>query len=110
GWKEGSIETIHNCWHYAQILLPNVGYSDNLHEANNLELRDLISSLDMLCLSNAMKVDKFLNINGEELYEENIEVVDDEMDDSIEPEIISSNSALNGLESVQDVFALARRF
>ncbi|CAG8570809.1 13941_t:CDS:2 [Dentiscutata heterogama] len=127
GWKEVSVDTIYNCWNHTQILLPSIGYLNNLHETNDSELRDLISLLDTFCLSNTMKVDEFLNINSEEvIYEvppedqaikelayifkndknieaindESIEVIDDKMDDSIKSVIISSSSALNSLESV----------
>ncbi|CAG8480635.1 15802_t:CDS:2, partial [Dentiscutata heterogama] len=128
GWEEVLANTIRNCWNHTQILPPSAGYSDNLHETNDSELRDLISSLDTLCLPNAMEVDKFLNINGKEVVykvspedqaikelvyvfkndenieainDESIEVIDDGMDDSIESAIISGSLALNSLESVQ---------
>ncbi|CAG8473966.1 1189_t:CDS:2 [Cetraspora pellucida] len=88
-------------------------FSDNLCETNDSELRDLISSLDMLCLSNVVyevlsenraikelaymfKSDK----NTEAMNEENTEALDEKMDDSIEPALISSSLALNSLESV----------
>ncbi|CAG8771584.1 15467_t:CDS:2, partial [Cetraspora pellucida] len=104
------------------------GYSDNFYEANNSGLRDRISLLDILCLLNAIKIDEFLNFNGKEVVyevpsedqaikdlvyvfkndenieaidEENIEVIDYKMDNSIEPAIISSSLALNSLESIQ---------
>ncbi|CAG8693542.1 3958_t:CDS:2, partial [Dentiscutata heterogama] len=67
GWEEVLADTISNCWNHTQILPPSASYLDNLHETNDLELRDLISLLDMLCLPNAMEVNEFLNINGKEV-------------------------------------------
>ncbi|CAG8811169.1 10961_t:CDS:2, partial [Cetraspora pellucida] len=51
--------------HYTQILSSNTDYLDNFHEANNLRLRDLISSLNTFCLLNAMKINEFFNFNNE---------------------------------------------
>ncbi|CAG8856885.1 12042_t:CDS:1, partial [Gigaspora margarita] len=100
----------------------------NLHEASDSRLEDLIGSLDMLCLSNTIEVDEFLNFNGEDVVyevppedriieelayvfrndesteaidEENAEVMNDNKDNSMEPVIVSRNSALNSLENVR---------
>ncbi|CAG8805148.1 24248_t:CDS:2, partial [Cetraspora pellucida] len=102
--------------------------SDDLHKAGDSRLEGLIRSLDTLCLSNVIEIDEFLNFNGEEIVYEvlpedqiikelayvfrndesvevidegNTEVIDEEEDDSIEPAIVSGNSALNSLENVQ---------
>ncbi|CAG8786564.1 5462_t:CDS:2, partial [Dentiscutata erythropus] len=125
GWEEVLADTICNCWHHTQILPLSAGLSDNHYETNNSGLRDLINSLNMLCLPNAMEVDEFLNISGEDIiYEvppedqaikelayvfkndESIEAMEEEdmeviEDDSVELAIISASSALNSLENIR---------
>ncbi|CAG8642393.1 1298_t:CDS:2, partial [Dentiscutata heterogama] len=102
--------------------------SDDLHEAGNSRLENLIRSLNILCLPNAIETDEFLNFNSEEIVYEvfledqiikklayvfrndksikvidegNTEVMDEEEDDSVEPAVVSGSSALNSLKNVQ---------
>ncbi|CAG8474206.1 17180_t:CDS:2 [Dentiscutata heterogama] len=106
----------------------NANLSDDLHEAGDSRLENLIRSLNTLCLPNAMETDEFLNFNGEEIVYEvfpedqiikelaymfrndesievmdegNIEVMDKEEDDSVEPAVVSGSSALNSLKNVR---------
>ncbi|CAG8673311.1 22490_t:CDS:2 [Cetraspora pellucida] len=127
GWGEVLAVTICNCWHHIKILPSSTNLSDDLCEAGDSRLEGLIRSLDTLCLRNVMKIDEFLNLNGEEIVYEvfpedqiikelayvfrnnesvevmdkgNTEVIDEEEDNSVEPTIVSGSSALNSLENV----------
>ncbi|CAG8793250.1 24333_t:CDS:1, partial [Racocetra persica] len=101
--------------------------SDNLCEAGDSRLENLIRSLNTLCLPNSIETDEFLNFNGEKIVYEvfpedqiikelayvfrndesvevmdegNTEVMDEEEDDSVEPAVVSGSSALNSLKNV----------
>ncbi|CAG8474844.1 16079_t:CDS:2 [Cetraspora pellucida] len=101
---------------------------DDLCEADDLRLENLIRLLNILCLSNIIETDEFLNFNGEEIVykvflkdqiikklayvfrnnesikvmdEGNTEIIDEEKDNSIEPAVVSGSSALNSLKNVQ---------
>ncbi|CAG8608403.1 24428_t:CDS:2, partial [Cetraspora pellucida] len=93
--KKSHSKSEDECFTVDSIYYKSTGYSDNFHKANDLGLRDLISSLNIFCLSNAMKVDEFLNFNDDK----NIEIINDEIDDNVESIIISSSLVLNSLES-----------
>ncbi|CAG8745254.1 16542_t:CDS:1, partial [Dentiscutata heterogama] len=102
--------------------------SDNIHKTNNSSLNKLISILNnMHYLSNSIKVDKLLTISEESLVckvpldnqiikkfaytfrkdksvgiidDEDIEIMDNKNNNSIEIAIVSSSSALSNLKSV----------
>ncbi|CAG8753839.1 2758_t:CDS:2 [Cetraspora pellucida] len=114
GWGEVLAETICNCWHHTKILLSSANLSDDLCEAGDSRLENLIRSLNTLCLPNAMETDEFLNFNKDQIIkklayvfrnDESVEVMDEGntevMDDSVEPTVVSGSSALNSLENVQ---------
>ncbi|CAG8531185.1 9492_t:CDS:2 [Racocetra persica] len=102
--------------------------SDDLREAGNSRLENLIRSLNTFCLPNAIETDEFLNFNSEEIVykvftedqiikklayvfrndesvkvidEGNIEVMDEEEDNSVEPTVVSGSSVLNSLKNVR---------
>ncbi|CAG8646856.1 29200_t:CDS:2, partial [Racocetra persica] len=115
-----------------QVILYIIKSWDDLCEASNSRLENLIRSLNTLCLPNAMETDEFLNFNGEEIVYEvflknqiikklvyifrndesvevmdegNTEIMDEEKDDSVEPAVVSDSLALNSL----DIFTSAER-
>ncbi|CAG8753619.1 20557_t:CDS:2, partial [Cetraspora pellucida] len=100
-----------------QVNFANI--SDDLCEAGDSRLKNLIRLLNTLCLTNAIETDEFLNFNSEEIVykelaymfrndksvevinEENTEIMDEEEDNSVEPAVVSGSLVLNSLENVQ---------
>ncbi|CAG8787874.1 14461_t:CDS:2, partial [Racocetra persica] len=101
---------------------------DDLCEAGDSRLENLIRSLNTLCFPNAIETDEFLNFNGKKIVYEvfpedqiikklayvfrndesvevmnegNTEVMDEEEDDNVEPAVVSGSSALNSLKNVR---------
>ncbi|CAG8747895.1 15505_t:CDS:1, partial [Dentiscutata heterogama] len=52
---------------YTKILLSYTNLSNNIRKTKDSRLKDLISLLDTLCLSNAININKFLNFNGKDI-------------------------------------------
>lgn len=111
GWDEITADTIQNCWNHTKIL-PNSIPSDNIYDDNDDELAKAIEALN---LPNRMGVKEFLTIPEEEIIykipDEVLEIADlfkepdinhpDEIDDSIEIEIICINEALQSLKTMR---------
>ncbi|CAG8736013.1 249_t:CDS:1, partial [Racocetra persica] len=123
-------KTIRNCWHHTKILSSDAGFKiqnlpNDICRTNDLVLDRFINALSSFCLSNAMKTDKFLMINDENIVykiseddqiikelaymfkkDASIETIDknsaeiDDENDSIEITTISGSSALNNLENI----------
>ncbi|CAG8628462.1 19845_t:CDS:1, partial [Racocetra persica] len=76
GWKEVSVETIRNCWHYTKILLDTIDpevreLSDEVCRTNDSSLDELVNALNNTHhLSNSMKVNEFLTISEKNLVNE----------------------------------------
>jgi hypothetical protein len=123
-WDEVNAKIISNCWHHTKIL-PNANVdfrdiSEDIHQNENLVLRDLADSLRSLNLLYPMQAEEFLNIPEENVvYEvpkddqvieelvylfkntdkENMDL--DEIDDSDEIPIINPSVATASLETVR---------
>jgi hypothetical protein len=109
GWNEVTASTIKNCWNHVKIL-PDTFEND----INNDDVDDeLGKAIEALNLPNMMQVKEFLTIPEEDIIYEvpNIsEFADmfkngptnhpDEVDDSIETEIICINDASRSLKTV----------
>ncbi|CAG8441249.1 7609_t:CDS:2 [Scutellospora calospora] len=68
--KKSCSKSEDKCFTGNSIYYKGTGYLNNLYEANNSGLRELISSLDTLCFLNTIEVNEFLNINSEEVVYE----------------------------------------
>ena len=123
GWNNVTAETIYNCWHHTGILPINTDVEldfslDDDYEISDDELTDALKALNF---SNMMKLEEFLTIPEEkivcEILDDDEIITDlvnnfkkklneeesnnlDEMDDSIEEEVISFNLALKSLKKV----------
>jgi len=118
GWNEVTTKTIQNCWYHTEILFNSDIELDD--ENDDLILKELHDTFKVLHLPNAMKVEEFLTIPEEDVVFEVLEddqiIADlvsvfkksdevsidniDEMDDSVEVPIISSNVALKSLKNI----------
>ena len=118
GWNEVTTSTIKNCWNHVKILSDAISrdiFEDNIYEENEDAMLDdeLNRGIEALNLPNMMQVKEFLAIPEEDIVYEipNIsEFADmfkngptdnpDELDDSVEMEIILTNEALQSLKTV----------
>jgi hypothetical protein len=122
-WDEITVKTIQNCWYHTEILSPDtddIGLHDEVGETDNLILDELRNGLKALRLPNAMQMKEFLTIPEEDIIYEVLEddqiiaelvnifksgennINDlDEMDDSTEIPIISTNVAFKSLENIR---------
>ena len=122
-WDEITVKTIQNCWYHTEILSPDtddIGLHDEVGETDNLILDELRNGLKALRLPNAMQMKEFLTIPEEDITYEVLEddqiiaelvnifksgennINDlDEMDDSTEIPIISTNVAFKSLENIR---------
>src|SRR6266496_6207765 len=73
-WDEVNSEIISNCWHHTKILPDaNVDFrntSEDIHQNENLVLRDLADSLQALNLPYPIQAEEFLNIPEEDVVYE----------------------------------------
>lgn len=124
GWNNVTAETIYNCWRHTGILPINTDIDldfslDDDYEISDDELTDALKALNF---SNMMELEEFLTIPEEkivcEILDDDEIITDlvnnfkkkksneeetnnlDEMDDSIEEEVISFNVALKSLKKV----------
>lgn len=121
GWNNVTAETIYNCWHHTGILPIDTNVEldfslDNDYEISNDELTDALKALNF---SNMMELEEFLTIPEEkivcEILDDDEIITDlvnnfkkksedtnnfDEIDDSIEEEVISFSEALKSLKKV----------
>ncbi len=124
GWNNVTAETIYNCWCHTEILSINTNVEldfslDDDYEVSDDELTDAIKALNF---SNMMELEEFLTIPEEkivcEILDDNEIITDlvnnfkkksneedinndlDDMDDSIEEEVINFNVALKSLKKV----------
>ena len=123
GWNNVTAETIYNCWHHTGILPINTDVELDFPLDDDYEIFDdeLTDALKALNFSNMMELEEFLTIPEEkivcEILDDDEIITDlvnnfkkksneeetnnlDEMDDSIEEEVISFNVALKSLKKV----------
>ena len=112
GWNNVTAETIYNCWRHTGILPINADIELDFPLDDDYEIFDdeLTDALKTLNFSNMMKLKEFLTIPEEKIEcgildddeKSNEEETNnlDEMDDSIEEEVISFNAALKSLKKV----------
>lgn len=123
GWNNVTTETIYNCWHHTGILSINTNIELDSPLDDDCEMSDeLTNALKILDFSDMMELEEFLTIPEENMVceildddeiitelvnnfkkksnEENADYLDDEMDDSIEEEVISFNVALKSMKKV----------
>ncbi len=123
GWNNVTAETIYNCWHHTGILPINTDIELDFPLDDDYEIFDdeLTDALKALNFSNMMELEEFLTIPEEkivcEILDDDEIITDlvnnfkkksneeetnnlDEMDDSIEEEVISFNAALKSLKKV----------
>ena len=123
GWNNVTAETIYNCWRHTGILPINTDIELDFPLDDNYEIFDdeLTDALKALNFSNMMELEEFLTIPEEkivcEILDDDEIITDlvnnfkkksneeetnnlDEMDDSIEEEVISFNAALKSLKKV----------
>jgi hypothetical protein len=121
-WDEVNVDTIRNCWCHTKILPTHINADTNMRnvlEDENLVLNDLADAFQALNFSHQMQLEEFLNISEEDVVyeipeddriieelvylfknadEENLD--SEEMDDSREIPVISTNTAVASLETV----------
>jgi len=123
GWNNVTAETIYNCWRHTGILPINTDIELDFPLNDDYEIFDdeLTDALKALNFSNMMELEEFLTIPEEkivcEILDDDEIITDlvnnfkkksneeetnnlDEMDDSIEEEVISFNVALKSLKKV----------
>ena len=123
GWNNVTVETIYNCWYHTRILPINTDIELDFPLDDDYEIFDdeLTDALKALNFSNMMELEEFLTIPEEkivcEILDDDEIITDlvnnfkkksneeetnnlDEMDDSIEEEVISFNVALESLKKV----------
>ena len=123
GWNNVTAETIYNCWRHTGILPINTDIELDFPLDDDYEIFDdeLTDALKALNFSNMMELEEFLTIPEEkivcEILDDDEIITDlvnnfkkksneeetnnlDEMDDSIEEEVISFNVALKSLKKV----------
>jgi len=123
GWNNVTAETIYNCWRHTGILPINTDIELDFPLDDDYEIFDdeLTDALKALNFSNMMELEEFLTIPEEkivcEILDDDEIITDlvnnfkkksneeetnnlDEMDDSIEEEVISFNAALKSLKKV----------
>jgi len=123
GWNNVTAETIYNCWCHTGILPINTDIELDFPLDDDYEIFDdeLTDALKALNFSNMMELEEFLTIPEEkivcEILDDDEIITDlvnnfkkksneeetnnlDEMDDSIEEEVISFNAALKSLKKV----------
>jgi hypothetical protein len=127
GWNNVTIETIYNYWRHIKILPIDTNVNPDFplddHEVDDHEVSDeLTNALKALNFSDIMELEEFLNISEENIICEILdndeiitEIVDnfkkklnekntnddlDEIDDSIEEEVINFSVALKSLKKV----------
>ena len=123
GWNNVTAETIYNCWRHTGILPINTDVELDFPLDDDYEIFDnkLTDALKALNFSNMMELEEFLTIPEEkivcEILDDDEIITDlvnnfkkksneeetnnlDEMDDSIEEEVISFNVALKSLKKV----------
>ena len=123
GWNNITAETIYNCWRHTGILPINTDIELDFPLDDDYEIFDdeLTDALKALNFSNMMELEEFLTIPEEkivcEILDDDEIITDlvnnfkkksneeetnnlDEMDDSIEEEVISFNVALESLKKV----------
>ena len=123
GWNNVTAETIYNCWRHTGILPINTNIELDFPLDDDYEIFDdeLTDALKALNFSNMMELEEFLTIPKEkivcEILDDDEIITDlvnnfkkksneeetnnlDEMDDSIEEEVISFNVALESLKKV----------
>ena len=123
GWNNVTAETIYNCWRHTGILPINTDIELDFPLDDDYEIFDdeLTDALKALNFSNMMELEEFLTIPEEkivcEILDDDEIITDlvnnfkkksneeetnnlDEMDDSIEEEVISFNAALKSLKNV----------
>jgi len=120
-WNEITTETIYNCWNHTKILhntehLDDIEADDDI-EAGDFVLDEISRMLEILNLPNFMGAEEFLNIPDDNIIYEVPEDVTgfiemfkkrsdgntddlDEMDDSIEVVAVSTNVALQSLNTI----------
>ena len=123
GWNNVTAETIYNCWRHTGILPINTDIELDFPLDDDYEIFDdeLTDALKALNFSNMMELEEFLTIPEEkivcEILDDDEIITDlvnnfkkksneeetnnlDEMDDSIEEEVISFNVALESLKKI----------
>ena len=123
GWNNVTAETIYNCWYHTGILPINTDIELDFPLDDDYEIFDdeLTDALKALNFSNMMELEEFLTIPEEkivcEILDDDEIITDlvnnfkkksneeetnnlDEMDNSIEEEVISFNAALKSLKKV----------
>ena len=123
GWNNVTAETIYNCWRHTGILPINTDIELDFPLDDDYEIFDdeLTDALKALNFSNMMELEEFLTIPEEkivcEILDDDEIITDlvnnfkkksneeetnnlDEMDNSIEEEVISFNAALKSLKKV----------
>jgi len=126
GWNEVIATTIKNCWRHTNLIpyWDNPADSEESEDEVSLEdplLEELSKNIEDLNFSNPMRVEEYLNNPDEDIvYEipdddqiisdlvetfgersDEIENNPEEVDDSVEEEIISPNDALKSLENIR---------
>jgi hypothetical protein len=119
-WIEVTPNTIRNCWNHVGIL-PDINFKDDddvIHENDNLIISDKLDKvIKTLYLPDMMNMKEYLNLPEEDIVNEisddcNISEIaslfkneaninhPDEIDDSVETEIISDDEALKGSKTI----------
>jgi len=113
-WNEITAYTIENCWNHVKILSAD-DIEDDIYEDDDLMLDDELSkAIEALNLPNMMQVKEFLTIPEEDIVYEIPDISEftdmfknkptsdpDEVDDSVETEIIHINEALQNLKTLK---------